>query len=109
MTYIRRAFHLTTGEFPYLLFRLVVTARIPNAGARAGKSEVDGSAPPFLLPGAGAGALRHSHLRNAPWEGRSRPNYPWREGQDEERGPGGPVPPDPPVAPETPRGSHCRQ
>ena len=37
---------------------------------------MDGSDPPFLLPGAGAGALRNSHLRNAPWGGRSRLNYP---------------------------------
>ena len=28
---------------------------------------MDGSDPPFLLPGAGAGVLRHSHLRNTPW------------------------------------------
>ncbi len=61
---------------------------------------MDGSDPPFFVPGAGAGVLRNSHLRSTPWGGRSRPNYPWREGQDEERGPGGPVPPDPPVAPE---------
>ena len=70
----------------------MVTARSPDAGARTGKTEVDGSDPPFLLPGAGAGVLRNSHLRNTPWGGRSRPNYPWREGQEEERGPGGPVP-----------------
>ena len=50
--------------------------------ARTGKSEVDGSDPPFLLPGAGAGVLRNSHLRNTPWGGRSRPKYPWREGQN---------------------------
>ena len=43
---------------------------------RTGKMEVDGSDPPFLLPGAGAGALRNSHLRNTPWGGRSRPNSP---------------------------------
>ncbi len=34
--------------------------------------EVDGSDPPFLPPGAGAGVLRDSHLRNTPWGGRSR-------------------------------------
>ena len=43
---------------------------------RTGNTEVDGSDPPFLLPGAGAGVLRDSHLRNTPWGGRSRPNYP---------------------------------
>ena len=48
--------------------------------ARTGKAEVDGSDPPFLLPGAGAGVLRNSHLRNTPWGGRSRPKYP-AEGQ----------------------------
>ncbi len=46
--------------------------------------EVDGSDPPFLLPGAGAGVLRNSHLRNTPWWGRSRPKYPWREGSCED-------------------------
>ena len=45
-------------------------------GGRSGKSDVDGSDPPFLLPGAGAGVLRNSHLRSTLWEGRSRPNYP---------------------------------
>ena len=41
--------------------------------ARTGRSEVDGSDPPFFLPGAGAGVLRHSHLRSTPWGGgRSR-------------------------------------
>ena len=39
-----------TGEFPDLPFLLVVTARFPDAGARTGKSEVDGSAPPFCCP-----------------------------------------------------------
>ena len=56
-----------TGEFPDLPFLLVVTARFPDAGARTGKTEVDGSDPPFLLPGAGAEVLRNSHLRNTPW------------------------------------------
>ena len=37
---------------------------------------MDGSDPPFLLPGAGAGVWRNSHLRHTPWEGRSRPKYP---------------------------------
>ena len=44
--------------------------------ARTGKAEVDGSDPPFFLPGAGAGVLRHSHLRSTPWGGRSLPKYP---------------------------------
>ena len=35
--------------------------------------------PPLLLPGAGAGVLRNSHLRNTPSGGRSRPNYPCRK------------------------------
>lgn len=34
--------------------------------ARAGKAEVEGSAPPFLLPGSGKAVLRNSHLRNTP-------------------------------------------
>ena len=38
--------------------------------------EVDGSDPPFLLPGAGAGVWRNSHLHNTPWGGRSRLNHP---------------------------------
>ena len=48
-------------------------------GGRTGKTEVDGSDPPFLLPGAGAGVLRKLHLRSTPWGGRSRPNYPCRK------------------------------
>ena len=48
---------------------------------RTGKMEVDGSDPPFFLPGAGAGVLRNSQLRSTPWGGRSRLNYPLREGQ----------------------------
>ena len=49
--------------------------------------EVDGSDPPFLLPGAGAGVLRDSHLRNTPWGG-ALPSIisPLQEGgQDDER------------------------
>ncbi len=65
-----------TGEFPDLPFLLVVTAKSPDAGARTGKTEVDGSDPPFLLPGAGAGALRNSHLHNTPWGGAPVPNIP---------------------------------
>ena len=34
---------------------------------------MDGSDPPFFLPGAGAGVWRHSHLRHTPWGGRSHP------------------------------------
>ena len=75
-----------TGEFPDLPFLLVVTARFPDAGARTGKTEVDGSAPPFLLPGAGAGVLRNSHLRNTPWGGRSRPNFPCRKARNDTGG-----------------------
>ena len=63
--------------FPFMQLRPYFRVR----RARSGKSEVDGSDPPFLLPGAGAGVLRNSHLRNTPWGGRSRPKYPWREGQ----------------------------
>ena len=46
---------------------------------------MDGSDPPFLLPGAGAGVLRHSHLRNTPWGGRSRLNYPCGKARDDTR------------------------
>ena len=62
--------------FPDLPFRLVVTTRSANAGARTGKAEVDGSDPPFFLPSAGAGVWRNLHLRHTPWGGRSRPKYP---------------------------------
>ena len=50
--------------------RLRIYSRPP--GGRTGKTEVDGSDPPFFLPGAGAGVLRNLHLRNIPWGGRSR-------------------------------------
>ena len=36
-------------------------------GLRRLHSEVDGSDPPFMLPGAGTAVLRNSHLRNTPW------------------------------------------
>ena len=44
--------------------------------ARTGKAEVEGSDPPFFLPGAGAGVWRNLHLRHTPWGGRSLPKYP---------------------------------
>ena len=50
--------------------------RTPGRRCRSGRSEVDGSDPPFLLPGSGTGALCNSHLRNTPWGGRSRLNSP---------------------------------
>ncbi len=69
-------------RFPDLPFLLVVTTRSSDASACTGKSEVDGSDPPFLPPGAGAGALRNSHLRNTPWGGGSLPFHrSLREGQ----------------------------
>ena len=71
-----------------------------RGGGRTGKTEVDGSDPPFLPPGAAKRCRLMCTARAIAWGGRSRPNYPWREGQEEERGPVGPVPPDPPVAPE---------
>ena len=46
-------------------FRLRLASR--RGGARTGNPEVDGSDPPFLLPGSGTGALRNSHLHNTPW------------------------------------------
>ncbi len=54
--------------------------------ARTGKAEVEGSDPPFFLPGAGAGVWRNLHLRHTPWGGRSLPKYPCREAPGEESG-----------------------
>ena len=45
---------------------------VPNGEFGGGRERP----PPFLVPGSGTAALRNSHLRNTPWEGRSRPNYP---------------------------------
>ena len=50
--------------------------RTPGRRCRSRRSEVDGSDPRVLMPGSGTAALRHSHLRNTPWEGRSRLNNP---------------------------------
>ena len=49
--------------------------------AARGKSEVDGSDPPFLPPGS---ARRQALFSHAPHRlgGRSRPINPWREGQN---------------------------
>ena len=69
-------------------------------GAAPGDRRWTGATPPFLPPGAAKRCRLMCTARAIAWGGRSRPNYPWREGQEEERGPGGPVPPDPPVAPE---------
>ena len=66
---------------------------------------MDGSDPPFLLPGAGEGVRRNLHLRRTPSGGSLPSKLSLQEGPEEERGPGGPVPPDPPVAPE-PRAAH---
>ena len=67
-------------RFPRSFFLSVSYGPLPpDAGARTGRSEVDGSDPPFLLPASGAGVLRDSHLRNTPWGGRSRLNYPCRK------------------------------
>ena len=46
----------------------------PNPGSAVPLREIGGGRerPPFLVPGSGTGALRNSHLRNAPWGGRSR-------------------------------------
>ena len=65
-----------TSDFPYLLGLLAVTDIFRAPPCRSGKSEVDGSDPPFFLPGAGAGVLRNLHLRSTPWGGRSLPKYP---------------------------------
>ena len=65
-----------TRDFPDLFFPLMVTSIYLDPGGRSGIWEVDGSDPPFSLPGSGAAALRNLHLRNTPWEGRSRPINP---------------------------------
>ena len=62
-----------TRDFPDLFLLLIVTSIPPDPGGRSGILEVDGSDPPFLLPGSGAAVLRNLHLRNTPWGGRSRP------------------------------------
>ena len=67
VTYIMRAFHVTQGNSPIFFSCLWLRPDPRTPGARTGKSEVDGSDPPFLLPGSGAGALRNSHLHNTPW------------------------------------------
>ena len=66
--------------FPDLYVSQTVTAMFPALPCRAGKSEVDGSAPPFLPPVSGTAALRKSHLGSTPWGVRSCPINPWREG-----------------------------
>ena len=72
----KEAFRCARTLFSNLLSPLQLRLASRRGGARTGKSEVDGSDPPFSLPGSGAAALRNLHLRNTPWEGRSRPNDP---------------------------------
>ena len=80
------SFPLYTGEFPNLPFLLVVTTRSPNAGARTGKSEVDGSAPPFAAR-IGHGSVAPFTLAPMPRRGgRSRPNYPCGKARNDTRG-----------------------
>ena len=67
-------------RFPDLVSFQSVTAPLPATGWPLGEIGGGRERPPFLLPGAGAGVLRNSHLRNTPGGGRSRRNYPWREG-----------------------------
>ena len=52
VTYIMRAFHLTQANSPISLFCLWLRPdpRTPAPAARTGKSEVDGSDPPFCCP-----------------------------------------------------------
>ena len=63
---VPRSFFLSVSYVP----------RTPGRRGRSGRSEVDGSDPPFLVPESGTAGLRKSHLRNTPWEGRSRLNHP---------------------------------
>ena len=67
--------------FPDLFASQSVTTLFPASPCPIGEIGGGRERPPFLLPGAGAGALRNSHLHNTPWGGRSRPKYPLREGQ----------------------------
>ena len=93
-------------RFPRSLCRSCSYGHIPGFAVPArGKRRWTGATPPFCCPVRARGCCATYICAAPPREGRSRPNYPWREGQDEERGPGGPVPPDPPVAPE-PRAAH---
>ena len=69
-----------TGEFPDLPFLVVVTARFPDAGARTGKTEVDGSDPPLFAARCGRGSVAQFTFAQHPLEGgRSRPNFPCRK------------------------------
>ena len=72
----RRDLSTYTSDFPDLFFAHAVTAIYSGPPCRSGKSEVDGSDPPFSLPGSGAAAARNLHLRGTSWEGRSRANDP---------------------------------
>ena len=71
---------LTQRDFPDLLFPLMVTAVVSDRGARTGKSEVDGSDPPFSVPESGAGVRRNLHLRSTPWGGSLPSHRSLREG-----------------------------
>ena len=70
----------------YPTVSVAVTAPLAAPRCRTGKSEVDGSDPPFLPPGS---AMRVRLMCTAvpiAWEGRSRPLNPWREGPDDTGG-----------------------
>ena len=93
-------------RFPRSLCRSCSYGHIPGFAAPArGKRRWTGATPPFCCPvrARGCGA---TYICAAPPRGGSLPSkLSLQEGLEEERGPGGPVPPDPPVAPE-PRAAH---
>ncbi len=51
-------------------------AHIPRSAVPIGGDRRWTGAPPLFASRIGTAVLRHLHLRNTPWEGRSRPKYP---------------------------------
>ncbi len=66
-SYIAEVFRLTRAISPISLTLKQLRTYSRLRRVRTGKMEVDGSDPPFLLPGAGTAVLRNLRLRNTDW------------------------------------------
>ena len=69
-------------RFPGSLFLSLFYVHIPGFAVQIGEIAGGRECPPFSLPGSGKVVLCNSHWRT-PWEDRSRPIDPWREGPDD--------------------------
>ncbi len=82
-----------------------VTAPFPATGWPHGENGGGRERPPLFAARCGRGGVAQFTFAQHPLGGSLPSQFSLREGPEEDRGPGGPVPPDPPGAPE-PRSAH---